>query len=74
MMGNSDKRKLTAEGASQYLLEQHGVRLTKQTLDAMRSKGGGPAWRRVGRRAYYTRDDLDVFAQGTPMNTPEHAA
>jgi hypothetical protein len=48
--------------ASQYLQEQHGIRLAHATLAKLAVVGGGPPFRLDGRFPVYDRDDLDSFA------------
>lgn len=48
--------------ASQYLQEQHGVRLAHTTLAKLAVVGGGPPFRLDGRFPVYDREALDVFA------------
>lgn len=48
--------------ASQYLQEQHGVRLAHATLAKLAVVGGGPPFRLDGRFPVYDRDALDSYA------------
>jgi hypothetical protein len=48
--------------ASSYLLEKHGVRVASKTLDKWRCIGGGPSFRRFGRKIVYDRQALDEWA------------
>lgn len=49
---------LTARQAAAY------VKLTKNTLDTYRSRGGGPRFHRNGRTVRYRRSDLDAYVTG----------
>lgn len=49
--------------ASKWLAEEKGVRRTTRTLRKLRCIGGGPAFRRFGRRVYYTKSDLDQWVE-----------
>jgi hypothetical protein len=49
--------------ASQYLLDQHGIRLAHATLAKLAVVGGGPPFRVDGRFPVYDRDSLDAYAQ-----------
>jgi hypothetical protein len=48
--------------ASQYLQEQHGIRLAHTTLAKLAVLGGGPPFRLDGRFPVYDRDALDAYA------------
>ena len=51
------------DGASQYLLQKHGLRRTSRTLANLRSQGGGPRFHRASsREIIYRADDLDKWA------------
>lgn len=56
-----EKRFLSREEAAQYLTEL-GLRTAKGTLQKWVTTGGGPAYRRFGKRAVYTVGDLDAWA------------
>ena len=46
--------------ASEYLSEQHGVKRTSGTLAKLAVVGGGPKFRKIGKRQVcYDRPDLD---------------
>jgi hypothetical protein len=54
-----------ATGATIYLnCDQAGVHLnlSPRTLEKLRTLGGGPRFRKLGRRVMYTRTDLDAWA------------
>lgn len=65
-------------GASEYLQLKHGIVRSPQTLAKYRSTGGGPRFRKAGRRALYDIDMLDEYAQGVLgdaySNTSEYSA
>jgi len=44
-------------------LTARGLRVSKSTLQKWATTGGGPAYRRFGLRAVYTRSDLDAWAE-----------
>ena len=48
--------------ASQYLQQQHGIRLAHATLAKLAVVGGGPPFRLDGRFPVYDRDALDTYA------------
>lgn len=48
--------------ASQYLQDQHGVRLAHATLAKLAVVGGGPPFRLDGRFPVYDREALDAYA------------
>ncbi len=49
--------------AAQYLTEQLGLRVSKTTLQKWVTTGGGPAYRRFGKRAVYLIQDLNEWAE-----------
>lgn len=48
--------------AAQYLTEQRGLRTSARTLTTLACIGGGPVYHRFGKRAVYTHDSLDEWA------------
>ena len=57
-----EKLFLSREEAAQYLTGQ-GLKTAKGTLQKWVTTGGGPAYRRFGKRAVYTIDDLNAWAE-----------
>lgn len=57
-MAAPSARYLTNDEASAYL------RLSPRTLEKMRVIGGGPRFRKFGRRVMYAATDLDAWADG----------
>jgi hypothetical protein len=55
-------RPLSRREASQYLLEQYGIRRSPGTLAKYACVGGGPVFRRAGRDVIYDRQALDAYA------------
>jgi len=49
--------------AAIYLTEQLGLRVAKGTLQKWATVGGGPAYRRFGKRAVYLIEDLQAWAE-----------
>ena len=50
--------------ASEYLFATYGIRRSPHTLNKLRSIGGGPAFRRVGRaRIAYEQAALDAWVR-----------
>ncbi|ASS55258.1 hypothetical protein ACU8V1_20905 [Rhizobium leguminosarum] len=47
--------------ASDYLLEQHGIKRTPATLRNLRVKGGGPAFTKIGNQVFYEANALDAW-------------
>jgi hypothetical protein len=64
----STQRYLNTKLASVYL-ESLGVGYTPKSLEVLRCYGRGPAYRKVGHRVFYVREDLDSFAAGVPVMT-----
>jgi hypothetical protein len=52
----------TTPQASDYLRDNHGIVKAPATLNKLRSVGGGPNFRRVGRHVFYTSSALDKWA------------
>jgi hypothetical protein len=44
--------------AAEAWLRERGIARSSKTLRKLRCIGGGPRFRRLGRRCYYTEDDL----------------
>ncbi|AYA26714.1 DNA-binding protein [Rhodococcus rhodochrous] len=59
---------LTTEEAAALL------RTTPGALAAMRYRGGGPRWRRHGRRVLYARADLAAYLSPSFASTAEYCA
>lgn len=58
-----ENRYISREEAAQYLTEQRGLKVSKGTLQKWVTTGGGPAYRRFGKRAVYLIDDLNTWAE-----------
>lgn len=58
-----ENRYLSREEAAQYLTEQRGLKVSKNTLQKWVTTGGGPGYRRFGKRAVYLIDDLNDWAE-----------
>ena len=57
-----ENRYRTREEAAQYLTDQLGLPVSKGTLQKWATTGGGPAYRRFGKRTVYTVEDLNEWA------------
>lgn len=57
-----EKRFLSREEAAQYLTER-GLKTAKGTLQKWVTTGGGPAYRRFGKRAVYLVEELNEWAE-----------
>jgi DNA-binding transcriptional MerR regulator len=53
------------------LLQEKGIQVSPETLICWRSRGMGPAYKKVGGRIFYERQDLDRFEQGERVETQE---
>ena len=76
MLQMIDKQYLTREEAAEYV-SRTGVTISKNTLTKFATVGGGPVYRRFGKRALYTRDDLDAWIterMSAPMRSTSAAA
>ena len=60
------------EEAAQYLTECLGLPVAKGTLQKWATTGGGPAYRRFGKRAVYRQEDLDAWA-ANKLSEPRHS-
>lgn len=58
-----EHRYLSREEAAQYLTEQRGLKTSKLTLQKWVTTGGGPSYRRFGKRAVYLISDLNDWAE-----------
>lgn len=58
--------------AAQYLSDCLGLRVAKSTLQKWATTGGGPVYRRFGKRAVYRQEDLDTWAQ-EKLSAPRHS-
>lgn len=59
---------LRRDQAAAYLQERFGA-YSSETLAKMACRGGGPKFRRMGRFPYYTRADLEEWAESR-MSAP----
>ena len=55
--------KMTRDEAPSYILQKHGLKISKNTLQKYATTGGGPVYRRFGNRAVYTAADLDAWIE-----------
>ncbi len=67
-----EKQFLSREEAAQYLSER-GLITAKGTLQKWVTTGGGPVYRRFGKRAVYTVDDLEAWA-ATKLGAPRFSS
>lgn len=70
-MGRAQVRYLTNEEAATFL------RLSPRTLEKLRVIGGGPRFRKFGRRVLYAIDDLEAWANARSFemtSDPEYIA
>jgi hypothetical protein len=58
---DGDSAYLSTDEAAKFLCSL-GLRTAKSTLNTLRSLGGGPKFRKHGRRPVYTRRSLQEFA------------
>lgn len=58
-----EKRFISRDEAAQYLTDELGLRVSKNTLQKWVTVGGGPAYRRFGKRAVYLVEDLNEWAE-----------
>lgn len=65
------RRYLDQDQASEYLAEK-GLRIAPKTLGKLRVIGGGPAYRKFGRKPIYDPPDLDAWVD-QKLGTPRHS-
>lgn len=68
---------LTSDEAVVYLKETHNYPTTRKSLEVIRTRGGGPAFNKIGRRVFYTPAQLDTWiasAMQTVGSTSEYKA
>ncbi|HEV7283866.1 MAG TPA: hypothetical protein VGN75_03340 [Kaistia sp.] len=58
----TDKPRLRRSEVPAYLLQTHGIPITRATLAKMATVGGGPCMSHFGRIPLYHVDDLDAWA------------
>ena len=66
-MGDENAKALSAKKGSPFLNTAQTafyVGLSTRTLEAMRSHGGGPPYRRHGRYIRYHIEDIDLWSRG----------
>jgi hypothetical protein len=71
----SRRRYLDQDQASEYLAAK-GLRIAPRTLGKLRVTGGGPAYRKFGRKPIYDAPDLDTWADrklGAPLRSTSEA-
>jgi hypothetical protein len=62
-------------GASAYLFEKYGIKRSPSTLAKYASIGGGPSYRKIGKREVaYDFDALDSYAETLLGKEARHAA
>ena len=59
---------LSTKEAASYL-KSIGTPFSAGTLEVWRCQGRGPRFRRVNRKIFYTKEDLDQFIQGQVVET-----
>ncbi len=63
---------ITTSDASLYL-ESRGYPVKASTLEVWRCQSKGPKYRKIGRRVFYTQQDLDEFLEGIQVQTIDPA-
>lgn len=62
------ERFLNRHEAADYLTNERGLKISRNTLQKMATVGGGPSYRIFGIRAVYTVSDLENWAS-TKLST-----
>ena len=65
-----DKELFTTTEAVEYMRE-HGVEFSPGTLEVWRCQGRGPAFRKIYRKVFYAKGDLDNFLNGQRVMTTD---
>lgn len=65
-----DGKFLTPAQASDLLKTSYGISYSTHTMARHRSEGGGPVYRKINHRVYYTQYDLRdwVVERATPLS------
>lgn len=58
-----DKEYLTTKDASVYLTEKKGIGTTERTLRTWITRGNGPAFFKMGRQVFYTKQTIDAWIE-----------
>jgi hypothetical protein len=72
----AEARYLDQDQASEYLSEK-GLKIAAKTLGKLRVTGGGPAYRKFGRKPIYDPLDLELWVNqklGAPRRSTSEAA
>ena len=64
-------KKFNTKESAKYLTDQLGVKTSPITLEIYRSKGRGPAYRKIMNRVLYDQEDLVSWAQGVRVSTSD---
>ncbi len=67
------ERFYTRAEAAEYVRNQYGIPLSKNTLQKFVTVGGGPAYRVFGRNAVYRGADLDAWV-AHKLSAPRHSS
>lgn len=70
----TSNRPLKDTEAGDYLMARHGVRYSAAYLRCLRSKGGGPLFRKSGRFVVYAPQDLDNWVESRTQTKTSTAA
>lgn len=71
----SNHKFLNRKEASRFLAEVRGLPVAPQTLAKFAVNGGGPIFRKFGRRPVYSVDDLNAWADarlGPPQSSTSY--
>lgn len=62
-------KKLLGTKEASTFLKNNGVPYEPGSLEVLRHYGRGPAFKKIGRRIFYTIDDLEKFCDGETFRT-----
>jgi len=63
MNNNKIPKNLKTKSAAEYL-HQLGIDISPNTLVMWRSQGKGPQYKKIMRKVFYEKEQLDKFAEG----------
>lgn len=58
-----ENRLLRRDEAAAYIRSTYNIRCSKSTLASMATRGGGPAFRRIGNSVVYDTADLNAWVR-----------
>ena len=75
-LGQAGQRRYLDQNQASKYLEEKGITIAAKTLGKLRLTGGGPAYRKFGRKPIYDPPDLDAWVDrklGAPRRSTSEA-